>query len=74
MSDVFLTAPELRQLTGRVHKSAQVEWLRRHRWRYAVTSDGEPRVAREYWRARMVADQDAPDPWAPDLASLERRA
>lgn len=59
---MFLTPDELFELTDCRRKSAQIEWLRKRRWRFEVTREGFPRVARAYWQQRMVgAANDAID-------------
>lgn len=63
----FLTPDELVTLTGYVRPSAQLRYLREHRWRFEVNASGHPRVARAYFERRMVAkeagvvDLPAPD-------------
>jgi hypothetical protein len=64
---VFLTVPELRQLTGRARPKAQVAWLREHRVRHYVNAAGQPVVA---W-AWIGVGHDKPVPVAvPDFAAL----
>lgn len=70
-----LTDDELADLTGRPQKSRQVEWLRRFGWRFAVRSDGRPRVARAYFDKRMAGAAETPDPaFEPDFAPLRAGA
>lgn len=57
IDSLYLSAAELVDLTGARQKSAQIEWLRAKRWRFEVSREGFPRVARAYWRRRMVDDQ-----------------
>ena len=72
---MFLTANELRELTGRVRPTAQIAWLRRYRWRLALDADGRPKVARAYYERRMVTDEEAPKSEArPDFAAISTRA
>ena len=42
---MFLTDQELRVLTGRAHKSRQIEYLKAHRIRHYVNAGGRPVVA-----------------------------
>lgn len=56
----YLAPDELHELTGRQQRSKQIEWLRANRWRFTVRADGQVRVARDYWRHRMVGDVPAP--------------
>jgi len=39
---MFLTAEDLRVLTGYVRPSAQIGWLRRHGWRFTVNALDRP--------------------------------
>ena len=82
MSDLFLTSVELQSLTGFKARHCQVRWLDKHRWRYALTRTGEPRVARDHFRERMGcgpasthadAINLAASPAVPNFAALDRR-
>ncbi len=62
----YLTADELRELSGYVMKSKQVAWLRKNGIHHYVRADGYaivPRSAIEPPRP----DQLAPKPFVPDL-------
>jgi hypothetical protein len=50
---MFLTESELRELTGYVYHCRQIEWLRRHNWKFEVTAQQRPKVARSYFDSRM---------------------
>jgi hypothetical protein len=52
---MFLTESELRELTGYVYHCRQIEWLRRHNWKFEVTAQQRPKVARSYFDSRMGA-------------------
>jgi hypothetical protein len=56
---MFLTADELRELTGYRRPSKQIEWLRERHWRFELNAAGHPRVARAYLERRMVAREGA---------------
>ncbi len=71
---MFLTANELRELTGRVRPKAQVAWLRRYRWRLALDADGRPKVARAYYERRMVLEEAPKSAARPDFAAINTRA
>jgi hypothetical protein len=51
---LYLSPGELRELTGRARPTAQAQWLRRNHWRFVIDGNGLPKVARDYWRRRMV--------------------
>lgn len=52
---MFLTAEELRELTGYAYHSRQIEWLRSHNWKFEVTAQQRPKVARSYFDSRLGA-------------------
>lgn len=46
---MYLTRPELMDLTGYTSKSAVQRWLERHDWPYVIGGiDGWPRVLRQF--------------------------
>lgn len=53
--DTFMTDSELCELTGYQLPCRQIEWLRRHGWKFAETASKRPKVTREYFRARLGA-------------------
>lgn len=82
MSDLFLSSLELQGLTGFKARHCQVRWLDKHHWRYALTCNGEPRVAREHFRERMGCGPAASHAASlnlaaaaavPNFAALDRR-
>jgi hypothetical protein len=52
---MFLTAEELRELTGYTYNSRQIHWLRSHNWKFEVTAQQRPKVARSYFDSRLGA-------------------
>lgn len=52
---MFLTVDELRELTGYTYHSRQIDWLRRHNWKFELTAQRRPKVARSYFDSRMGA-------------------
>lgn len=51
---MFLTASDLRTLTGYRRASAQVRWLRKHGYRFTVSGLGVPIVALAEFNRHMV--------------------
>jgi hypothetical protein len=51
---MFLAEPDVRNLTGYARPSAQVEWLRRNGWRFAINALGKPVIALAEFNRRMV--------------------
>lgn len=50
---MFLTAVELRELTGYAHRAKQVQWLKVNQWPFEVNSIGRVLVLRDYMTSRM---------------------
>lgn len=73
---MFLTADELRELTGRVRWSAQIRWLRDNHWAHTVTADGRPVVSKQEAERQLVTGSRAPPQDAgtsePDFAAARR--
>jgi hypothetical protein len=57
---MFLTADELKELTGYTYHCRQIEWLRRHNWRFEVTAQQRPKVARSYFESRLGVGGSSP--------------
>lgn len=78
--NMFLTADELRELTGYTFHCRQIDWLRSHNWKFEVTAQRRPKVARSYFENRLGAprrSQDEPQLQAsarPDFNALRQRA
>lgn len=49
----FLTNEEIEILTGKVKKTAQIDWLKKNGWQYVQNSCGAPVVGRYYCRDKM---------------------
>ena len=49
-----LTQDELREISGRTHRRAIIEWLDQVGWRYTLNAAGEPIVGRWYVRMRLA--------------------
>lgn len=50
---MFLTVEELRELTGYTYNCRQIDWLRLHNWKFEVTAQHRPKVARSYFESRL---------------------
>jgi hypothetical protein len=50
---MFLTADELKELTGYTYNCRQIEWLRSRNWKFEVTAQKRPKVARSYFESRL---------------------
>jgi hypothetical protein len=51
---MILPKADLKALTGYVRASAQIRWLRRHGWKFAVNALGDPVVAVAEFERHMV--------------------
>ena len=51
---LFLDESELRELTGRVQRRSQMQWLEWNGWKYAIRADGRVMVAREQFELKML--------------------
>ena len=54
MSDLFLSAEDVAELTGFKRHSAQIGWLQQKHWAFAVRADGYPIVARKEAERQLV--------------------
>lgn len=52
---MFLTVAELHELTGYTYSSRQVIWLQQHKWKFELTGQKRPKVARSYFESRLGA-------------------
>lgn len=48
MESMFLTAEEVKTLTGLASASRQIGWLRTKGWRFELNAIGRPIIARRY--------------------------
>jgi len=53
MKQVFLTADEIKELTGFERSSAQMRWLRQHCFPFEIGGDNVPKVLRSYVTSRL---------------------
>lgn len=78
---MFLTADEIRELTGYTRLQAQLRWLDRHAFPYVLGGDGVPKLLRSYVVLRLGCDpakQEKPrpqvcSPWAEGASSQEEK-
>lgn len=65
MSETFLTAAEVKELTDRSHKKLQIEALRNMGVAFWVTPAGRPKVARAVLEGRKGTTAGPKAPWVP---------
>ena len=58
---LYMTRPELQDLTGYTMRSSVINWLDRHGWPYVIGRvDGWPRVLRQYHDQRLLGMPTVP--------------
>lgn len=62
---LFLTDEQLQQLTGRKHKSRQIEWLKAEAIPFRVNATGHAVVTRGAIEGRKESQDQAPRRWMP---------
>jgi hypothetical protein len=50
---MFLTADELRELTGAARLQGQVAWLKGHRYPFELDAKGRPKVLRAFVQTKL---------------------
>jgi len=67
---MFLTAEEIRRLTGRARRGAQAIALKRMGLRFTLNAVGDPIVARCHVEKRLNGTPTTPEPDTPNFAAL----
>jgi hypothetical protein len=68
---MFLTEPQIAELTGFVRPSKQIEWLQREGFEFRVAADGHPRVLRDHvFRMMGVIDLASRRRTTPDFSTV----
>lgn len=71
-SGVFLTGDELRDLTGFVKPSKQIQWLKQEGFEFRIAADGHPRLLRAHvFRLMGVVDSVARRRTTPDFSAMK---
>ncbi|MFZ6760841.1 DUF4224 domain-containing protein [Undibacterium sp. Ji50W] len=79
---MFLTDEELRELTGYTYRSRQILWLKKNNWKFEVSAQLRPKVARSYFEIRLggasnflpsTSVQESPRPNFGALSQILRR-
>lgn len=75
MTPMFLSPEELAELTDFKSTRKQIEWLDDHRWIYAKSAFGRPKVLRDYAVAKLGGGAaPAPPLDEPDFSHWIKRA
>ena len=69
-SDLFLTHDEVGALTGYKTNARQVEWLRTKGWRFEISGNRRPIVARKYAEKMLGCGTPEPASYMPNFAAL----
>lgn len=67
---MFLTAEDLRELTGFVRPSKQIAWLTREGIVFRIAGDGHPRVLTDHLRKVFGVAAPTKQKTAPDFSTL----
>lgn len=57
-SSTFLTSEEVQELTDYFRPKEQIQWLAQHGWTFEVSSQGKPKILRQYMQQRLGIAQD----------------
>ncbi len=72
---LFLTAEEVRDLTGYQRNADQRKWLSVRGWVFEVAGTGRPIVSVAYAEQRLGGDAPAtPQAWMPNVAAIRKAA
>ena len=69
--DFFLSSRELETLTGFKTNARQVEWLRTKGWRFEISGNRRPIVARKYAEKMLGCGAPEPTTYMPNFAALQ---
>ena len=58
MNSTFLTFEEVQQLTDYFRPKEQIQWLAQRGWTFEVSSQGKPKILRQYMQIRLGIVQD----------------
>lgn len=71
---MFLTADDLRELTGYAHGQRQIAWLKAHGWRYEQSRSGRPVVLAKHAEEMLMAGQQQHRAPKMNLAAIRKAA
>lgn len=70
-SNLFLTSDEVGTLTGFKLHTRQVEWLRKKGWRFEISGNRRPIIARKYAEKMLGCGVPEPTTYMPNFAALQ---
>lgn len=59
-NQLLLTEEDLHQLTGYIRPDAQIRWLKKNGWEFAVSAYKRPKVAFAYAESKLGVRLDVP--------------
>jgi hypothetical protein len=74
MNGMFLTAEEIRELTGYQRYADQRTWLTNHGWRFEVNAAGRPIVLRSFAEKRLGDEHSGKKSAVPDFSVISKAA
>ncbi|WP_428398209.1 DUF4224 domain-containing protein [Marinobacter salarius] len=69
---MFLTADEVKTLTGKARKSAQMQWLDAQKIRYFENGIGEIIISRSHVEHLLGGEHDYKESTGPDFSALRK--
>ena len=69
---MFLTAEELKALTGYEHSRRQIGWLKSHGWRYEQSRTGRPVVLAKHAEEMLTIGQQQRQAPKMNLAAIKK--
>lgn len=70
-SNLFLTSDEVGTLTGFKLHTRQVEWLRKRGWRFEISGNRRPIIARKYAEKMLGCGVPEQSTYMPNFAALQ---
>jgi hypothetical protein len=70
-SNLFLTSDEVGTLTGFKLHTRQVEWLRKKGWRFEISGNRRPIIARKYAEKMLGCGAPEQSTYMPNFAALQ---
>lgn len=69
---MFLSTKELAALTDYQRPADQMRWLKAHKWPFAVSRKGTPKVLKAEMLRRMMGGQEVKHKWQPSFDQFNK--
>jgi hypothetical protein len=73
LTDTYLTAEEVRALTGAAQVPKQIEYLRARGWCHTTDRFGKPKILRKYHDAMLTGTNTTADAFEPNYGAFDGR-